>query len=112
MEGLLTKYKQSEIERFEAETRNKMALEEKEHEIKNQAMELLELQKNNEALLQNHQSGLQALREQLSEEKNNTRAELKKQMEDVFGKFKSTNSEIMEVILRATQNGVDKVGSI
>ena len=96
VEGLLTKYKQSEIERFEAETRNKMALEEKEHEIKNQAMELLELQKNNEALLQNHQSGLQALREQLSEEKNNTRAELKKQMEDVFGKFKSTNSEIMD----------------
>lgn len=92
----MAKYKESEIERFEAETKNKLALEEKEKEIESQARQLLEVQKSDEAVLQQYQRDLQELREQLSEEKQDARSELTKQMEKLFEKVKSTNKEIME----------------
>ncbi|XP_028417859.1 kinesin-like protein KIF16B [Dendronephthya gigantea] len=96
VEDLLAQYKQSEIERFEIETKNKRELEAKDKEIETQAKELIKRQKNDEALLQQHQKELQNLREQLSDEKTRLRNELMQQMERLFNKMQNTNHALIE----------------
>ena len=96
VEDLLAKYKQSEIDRFEIEAKNKQNLEEKDNEIKAQAEELLERQQHDEALLQQYQKELQDLREQLSDERTSVRGELVHQMEKHFIKMKNANKELAE----------------
>ncbi|XP_028395979.1 kinesin-like protein KIF16B isoform X2 [Dendronephthya gigantea] len=96
VEDLLAQYKQSEIERFEIETKNKRELEAKDKEIETQAKELIKRQKNDEALLQKHQKELQNLREQLSDEKTRLRNELMQQMERLFSKMQNTNHALIE----------------
>lgn len=96
VEELLAQYKQSEIERLEIETKNKRELEAKDKEIEDQAKELIKRQKNDEALLQQHQKELQDLRERLSDEKTSLRTEILEQMERLFTKMQNTNHVLVE----------------
>ena len=95
IEDLLAKYKQSEIDRFEIEAKNKETLEAKDKQIKTQAEELLQRQKNDEALLQQYQKELQDLREQLSDEKTSVRSELVHQLEKHFVKMRNANNGLV-----------------
>jgi hypothetical protein len=95
VEELLAKYKQSEIERMELEAKNKQELEAKDKEIEKQAKELLQLQKSDEAKLQQYQKQLQDLREELSDEKSSARSELIQQMEKLFVKMKNANNGLV-----------------
>lgn len=104
VEDLLAKYKQSEIERFEIEAKNKLDMEAKDREIEKQAKELLHKQRNDEALLQQYQNELQELREQLSEEKSSVRTQLIEQLEKLFVKMKNSKHDLTD----AAKKDIDK----
>lgn len=93
IEELLAKYKQSEIERMKVIERSKRELEEKDKEIEDQTMKILQKKEQHEVVLQKHQEDLQELREQLSQEKKNSRNELIQQIENIFIRMKNGNSE-------------------
>lgn len=92
----MVKYKQSEVKRLEKEATHKQELEAKDKEIESQAKQLSQRQKHDEALLEQHQSELQELREQLSDEKTSARNELVQQMEKLLIEMKNTNNGFIE----------------